>query len=345
MDNWPVEGLEEIHSCPLCAKSKSSILYSGLHDDSFGSAPGEWCLFKCDVCGCAYMNPRPTPAAIGAAYKDYYTHSVLGGSQGNIIRKIVEPLRNGYLNNKFGYHHEPCLDAGKFILRILPPFFCAMWDYYARNLPPPVPGSEKLLDVGCGSGDFLVRAGEAGWQAEGLEPDPNAVCVALGRGLRVLQGDLDHALFPDNHFDVVTLCHVIEHVHNPVNVMKECLRILKPGGLLWLSTPNIKSLGHKRYKSSWRGLEVPRHLVLFDGTSLDESLSKAGFDVVRFIRRGYHAATMLEQSESIERGEMPANNYRRGFVFMMWVLVYELIGWFRPDLAEELVVTAKKPGK
>jgi 2-polyprenyl-3-methyl-5-hydroxy-6-metoxy-1,4-benzoquinol methylase len=78
-------------------------------------------------------------------------------------------------------------------------------------------------------------------------------------------------------FDVITLSHVIEHVHDVGGTLRACHRLLKPGGRLWLETPNVAALGHKVFGVNWRGLEAPRHLVLFSAPALKQLLQDAGF--------------------------------------------------------------------
>lgn len=89
----------------------------------------------------------------------------------------------------------------------------------------------------------------------------------------------------ESRFDVITLNHVIEHVSDPIELLRSCYRLLKLGGQLWLQTPNIDSLGSRRYGRHWRGLEPPRHLVLFDPVSLRSALHQAGFQRGSFLIR------------------------------------------------------------
>lgn len=141
-----------------------------------------------------------------------------------------------------------------------------------------IPGRRRLLDVGCGKGDLMMRMRQQGWGVEGLEVDADA--VEYGRtinGLTVHLGSLESAQFPDNTFDVITSNHVIEHVHDPIALIRECLRVLKPGGRLVLATPNIESFGHRVFKRNWSHLDPPRHLRLFTAKTLRECAVRAGF--------------------------------------------------------------------
>jgi SAM-dependent methyltransferase len=139
----------------------------------------------------------------------------------------------------------------------------------------------RLLDIGCGVGDFLADMTHLGWDAEGVETDSQVIQVCRQRGLRVREGPLEHQHYPDDSFDAITAKHVIEHVHDPVAMLRECARILKPGGRVMMLTPNLRSLGHRVFGASWIGLDAPRHLVLFSAGSLRDAATTAGLDVVR----------------------------------------------------------------
>ena len=94
-------------------------------------------------------------------------------------------------------------------------------------------------------------------------------------------GSLQEQKFPDNHFDAVHSAHVIEHVYDPVALLAECRRILKPGGTLVILTPNTGSAGHRYFGQAWLNLDPPRHLVLFSEASLRVAASRAGLNVRR----------------------------------------------------------------
>src|SRR5262249_51863612 len=98
--------------------------------------------------------------------------------------------------------------------------------------------------------------------------------------LEVRQGSLEEQNFPPQSFNAVTMSHVIEHVHEPLKMLQECHRILKPGGMLVAVTPNVSSTGHKLFRSAWFPLEPPRHLHLFTPQSLKRLGHEAGFTTV-----------------------------------------------------------------
>lgn len=344
---WPSEGLEPVARCPLCAGEQRSILYRELIDRVSFSAPGTWTLYRCHGCGCGYLHPRPTQQSIGLAYSGYYTHEATSAptewwrAPPRGRERLAWALRAGYLNRRYGYSFRPAIDAGRLIL----PLFIRTReraDRWARHLRRPKPGA-TLLDVGCGDGWFLREMQTVGWSVSGLDPDPEAVAVARASGLAVREGMLEDGVFADGHFDAITLNHVVEHLPDPVGTLSVCRRILKPGGLIWVSTPNLGSRGHALFGEDWRGLEPPRHLVLFTRAALVRALSDAGFDVVR-LPAIHVAGWMFRQSRAISRGLAPGRNVpplpRR------WELkarLADLRALWQPSVAEEVTVLARKP--
>ncbi|MBI5570935.1 MAG: class I SAM-dependent methyltransferase [Desulfomonile tiedjei] len=139
----------------------------------------------------------------------------------------------------------------------------------------------KLLDVGCASGEFLALMSAMGWEALGVEPDPEAAKSAVEvLNMKVIPQTLEAAQLTEACFDLITLNHTIEHVHDPVNFLGKCRQLLKSGGYLAIITPNIDSLGHKAFEDFWVHLDIPRHLHLFSLSSLEACVTRAGFKVV-----------------------------------------------------------------
>jgi SAM-dependent methyltransferase len=136
-------------------------------------------------------------------------------------------------------------------------------------------GAKSLVDVGSGTGSLVLRAAQLGWRAEGVDPDEAAVEVARSRGAVTTLGTAE--VLSEAAYDVVTMNHVIEHVHDPIETLALCHRALRAGGSLWLATPNIESLGHKLFGRAWYGLDAPRHVTVFSQAGLEAALTAAGF--------------------------------------------------------------------
>lgn len=142
------------------------------------------------------------------------------------------------------------------------------------------PGNTRLLDVGCSSGAFLNAAVKLGYQAEGVEPAEKAAATAKAAGLKVHQGLLHDAAYPDGRFEAVTLLEVIEHLNDPLPVLQECHRILKPGGILLIGTANAASWTTHAFKGHWDYFSIARHgghVSFFNPQSLEKLAGQAGF--------------------------------------------------------------------
>ncbi|HCI53563.1 MAG TPA: class I SAM-dependent methyltransferase [Gallionella sp.] len=282
LNDWPSHELEQVKNCPVCGGEKREVLHENLVDNVFFVAPGRWTLYCCTQCNSAYLDPRPNLENIGKAYGTYYTHEAgfvaEDTSKIGYSRRLRRMLANGYLNHRYGTQRQHASVFGIWLARLLPSQRQAL-DVGFRYLPKPVCG-QRLLDVGCGNGNFLVSAQEAGWQVSGIEPDAKAAEVAHDRGLEVTVGTIDDLSHIANFFDVITVSHVIEHVHEPREFLQHIHRLLKPGGIVFIDTPNIESSGARLFGKNWRGLETPRHLVLFTPNSLTKLLFDEGFDHV-----------------------------------------------------------------
>lgn len=247
--------------CYLC-NARGQPLYQGLRDHLFG-APGEWNLKRCPnpECGLVWMDPMPIEEDIGKAYRVYYTHQedIANDRDAGFKGLARSGLRAAYGLLLFATHIQK--------------------ERTRRNImyiDDTAPG--KLLEVGCGDGSRLAEMRLLGWEVEGQEVDSKAAeHTRSAHGLKVHLGALKKASLPDNTFDAIIMNHVIEHVFDPVTLLAECRRILKPKGILVAVTPNIESLGHRHFVSSWRGLEPPRHLHLFSQRTLSRVAKNAGF--------------------------------------------------------------------
>ena len=279
--SWPEGGLERVLSCPVCGSPARSLVHDGLSDRVFFTAPGTWSLWRCGGCRSAYLDPRPNAATIGLAYSHYYTHddSVLYEPQ-TAFQHLRAKLGNGYRNSRYGARLSPASRLGFLLARLLPPLGWPV-DVAYRFMPRPPKGETmRVLDIGCGDGRWLKIAQNAGWLTGGIEPDPVARALAREGGLDVRESV---SAWPDQQasFDFVTMSHVIEHVHDPLQLLREVHSLLKPGGQLFVDTPNIDALGHGLCGRDWLPLDPPRHLLLFNRQSLFDAVTRSGFRRIR----------------------------------------------------------------
>ena len=264
-------------------------------------------MYRCGRCQVGYLDPRPTPAAIAKAYASYYTHTESQEWQpsGRVARGLQwlrHTLRNGYLNHQYNVQLRPAWAIGALIVPRLA-VSRSKSDKKMRLLRLPQRGA-KLLDIGCGNGAFLQQMQQLGWEVAGLDFDAEAVRACQAAGIPAVQGTIETADFAASSFDAITLSHVIEHLYDPIAVLQQCVRLLKPGGQFYIETPNLDSIGHRRYQEHWRGLEPPRHLMLFNPQSLQYVCEQADlqFEGLKGVASSFF---MNPQSLAIREGRDP----------------------------------------
>jgi len=208
---------------------------------------GQFTLVRCRHCGLIYQNPQPNLTELAAHYPDEYPRFITSEQESGLSR----------------------LSANHALTR------------QRQRLERHWEGYGRLLDVGCATGQFLAHMRTAGWQVAGVEFSPHAAAFAREQyGLDVQTGTLEDATFADDSFDVVTLWDVLEHVQNPKGTLAEVARILRPGGLVVVSTPNPDCVEARLFGPHWIGWERPRHLHLFPPKLLRRYMQDAGFEVV-----------------------------------------------------------------
>ena len=183
--------------CPICGCEERTMLFDGLMDRMFFVAPGEWTMWMCGACKAAYLDPRPSEDSIASAYEKYYTHGQdadsFSGQRAGFSASLKQRIRNGYLNNHFGYNLTPALALGAMGAWALGCFSAKKAqsaEAAVRHLPRVEGAGKALLDVGCGNGSFLKIAESIGYQAVGLEPDPKSATYARMQGFGCAGGGL-----------------------------------------------------------------------------------------------------------------------------------------------------------
>jgi 2-polyprenyl-3-methyl-5-hydroxy-6-metoxy-1,4-benzoquinol methylase len=326
----------------VCGANGDAI-YHDLSDHLFG-VEGEWSMRQCsdDQCGLLWLDPMPAPESLGALYKHYYTHNYDKPSTASPLFAIYEHLRSAYCSAEYGYSDNRWSGiAIRYLARLLPGVR-TQWDLSVFCLSAR-PGSQ-VLDVGCGSGRMMRRLAELGWQVHGLDFDPKAVEAARNLGLEVRLGTLEEQNYEEGSFDAIIMNHVIEHVPDPLELLKSCKRVLKPGGKLVLATPNAWSWGHQRYGRSWRGLEPPRHLHIFTPQAIRKLAVGAGFNRLQVSTTVANAHSVLWSSRQLSRnGKL--SPYVFSFRSGAWGTVMQVAEWVKlrsyPNSGEEVLFQAR----
>jgi len=228
--------------CPLCGADDTTLLWQ--MPDRLQVFAGDFAIVRCCTCGLLRTSPRPAWGELSAAYAAgrYRMPGEVGGEA--ICGSAMQSL--------------------------------------ARRITVLSPQPGRALDVGCGTGELLAALHHDGWAVQGVEPDATLARQARERhGLDVFVGDLAAAAFPDGHFDLVILWHVLEHLPEPRATLAEVRRVLRPGGVAVIGVPNAASLQARLFGRYWAAYDVPWHLTHFTPGTLGRLLDQASLHTVR----------------------------------------------------------------
>lgn len=259
--DWPSQYLETI-SCLNC-KSKS---YIKPYPKTYRR------IVSCNKCGLIYTNPRLKKRFLERLYsKEYFNNSN---------------------SDHFGY--ENYVGDQEKIIKTFSKRIKTIEELYGKK--------GKILDVGCATGFFLKAARDRNWKTEGVEVSKFATDYARTHyKFKIHQGNFLTLKITPNSYDIITLWDVIEHFHNPILALNKINKLLKPGGLLILSTPDAKSIPAKLTRERWVGYKLSdEHLGYFSRQTLESLLNNAGFSIVKDQHIGKHVSlNMLSNRASI----------------------------------------------
>ncbi len=162
--------------------------------------------------------------------------------------------------------------------------------------------NNRILDVGCGKGDFLNEAKKRGWEVYGTEYSQKALEICRGNGLNMKQGKLSPDFFPSDYFDVITSIEVLEHINNPNEEIEQIRHFLRKGGLFYCTTPNFDSLMRYYLKTDYNVIVYPEHLAYYTKSTLNQLANKNGFQNTEFLSTGISISRIrASKSTSIEK--------------------------------------------
>ncbi len=343
MSNTQISSHEAVY-CPICTASGVTV-YIDTTDRLFG-VPGTWNLSACsnEICGTYWVNPAPDLNELHRLYDTYSTH----GTPPQIITEsdtLLSKIRQAVLYRELNYHSSQS-STQNFLYNILSYIHPAWRDtQLANTFYVPAKANGQLLDIGCGNGSSMLTMQAKGWNVTGIDFDEVAVTQAKNNNLNASVSDLFSAHYEDNYFDVIMMNHVIEHVPNPKEFIKECLRILKPDGTLVALTPNITSKGHREFKANWRGLEIPRHLQIFSPSSLAILATQAGFQNVEAFTSTQGILQIYDESKACAKTGTFMPLYSSNKNSYLYHLRWFIAGWrhiFSPHLSEVAVLRCTK---
>jgi len=240
----------ETSRCLVCGHAENETLFYA--PDRFYVENGyPFHLARCSQCDFRFLNPRPEPESISNFYQE-------DGYQPFLSQKEKKSL------------FDKTYDLAR--IRML---------LAKRKKVEKFQKTGEILDVGCGTGEFLNEMKKNDWRAFGVELNADAASYARKRyNLEVSASELSECCFADARFDVITLWHALEHFHQPKDSLLEVKRILKKQGVVIVAMPNIDSLDSKFYREHWIALDSPRHLSHFSPRDMQRISLDVGLELI-----------------------------------------------------------------
>ena len=223
-------------------------------------------------------SPQPSPENLGRYYEsnDYISHT---DSKRSLFEKAYHFVKGIALKNKLNLINNCSFVKG------------------------------NLLDIGAGTGDFLLTAKQNGWNTIGVEPSEKAKGIAIGKGVQFSDSTQE---LESNSFDVITMWHVLEHVPNLENEIKELKRLVKPNGTIIIAVPNYKSYDANYYGKFWAAFDVPIHFWHFSKTAIKLLFDKEDIKLEKVLPMKFDSFYVSLLSEKYKNGKM-------NFVKAIWI--------------------------
>jgi 2-polyprenyl-3-methyl-5-hydroxy-6-metoxy-1,4-benzoquinol methylase len=269
--------MENLTTCPVCGNQNFKNFLSG--KDHFLTGE-EFTIVQCSNCDFRFTNPRPDEKEMTLYYEsdEYISHD---SKKRSILQTIYTVIRKFTIRNKY---------------RIV--------NKYSSG--------SSILDIGCGTGDFLNYCRKMKFETTGIEPNKKARTFA-NENLSLTVYEESHLdTFQPGSFNVITMWHVLEHVHHLNERLKKIHSLLKPGGTLIIAVPDSYSWDAKKFNSFWAAYDLPRHLYHFTPDSMKNLITKNGFRIEKVIPMLFDAFYISLLSEKYRSGQQ---NFFKAFYY------------------------------
>ncbi|NEM96369.1 class I SAM-dependent methyltransferase [Pontibacter burrus] len=258
---------ERLNNCPVCGKEEFKN-FLVVTDNSVSKE--SFVIVECENCTFKFTNPRPDEESIGSYYEseDYISHT---NTKTGIINRAYHVVRSITTKQKVELINR-----------------CS-------------PGKGAILDYGCGTGVFLTACKKDGWQVRGVEPSTRAreqAAETIGQTIATNLSEL-----PDEKYQLITLWHVLEHIHQLNETIKELISHLTDDGTLIIAVPNADSHDAKQYKENWAAYDVPRHLYHFTQQTMKRFLKKHKMTLQEVLPMKFDAYYVSMLSEKHKEGK------------------------------------------
>ncbi|MGI8468415.1 MAG: class I SAM-dependent methyltransferase [Pyrinomonadaceae bacterium] len=235
-------------NCCLCGETDAGIIGTG-EDFEYRTSSDNFTAMLCNGCGLVYLNPRPALSEFSKIYPANYHAFEFSEKEFGFVFNVRRRLEAKRLLN------------------------------WCKSLPE----DARIIDIGCGDGfhlELLRDFGEKSWQLEGVDADERAASVAEKKNLKIHCGLLENLDLPQEFYDLALLIMTVEHVADPVRLLRDVRSILRPGGRVVIVTDNTESLDFKLFKNRhWGGYHFPRHWNLFNSQTMRRLAEKTGMEV------------------------------------------------------------------
>jgi 2-polyprenyl-3-methyl-5-hydroxy-6-metoxy-1,4-benzoquinol methylase len=240
--------METLSNCPICDSLENSLFLS-CKDNTVSRETFN--IVQCNSCGFKFTNPRPDALKLGDYYKseEYVSHS---NTSKGFVNSAYQLVRKYTLLKK---------------LQLISKFY----------------KTGSILDIGCGTGEFLKTFKDAKWQTLGIEPSPVVREMAIKNYGLDIRDESEITNLKSESFDVITMWHVLEHVPNINDRVEELKRLIRPDGMIIVAVPNPTSLDAKIYLENWAAYDVPRHLSHFSPNDINTLFNNHGLKVFRVL--------------------------------------------------------------
>jgi 2-polyprenyl-3-methyl-5-hydroxy-6-metoxy-1,4-benzoquinol methylase len=235
--------------CPVCKSADYHAV--GKENSQWPQLQRDYTVVQCDECGCRYLNPRLTDESLSLAY--------------SLIQEALPPTA-AYSTARGG-------------------LLTRMWRHYGSYQVADAITEGPVLDLGCNQGELLEELRDKGLNASGVEFSPEAVAWCRNLGLDVVEGGVEDFEIERGKFRTIVLSHVLEHLADPVRVLKRIASSLDETGTLVICVPNVDSPTRRLFGPNWHGWDPPFHLVHYDEATLRAVCKRAGLTVTRTVKR------------------------------------------------------------
>jgi len=263
-----VKLMEKLSNCPVCGHTHFTPF---LNAKDHTVSQEQFQLVECQQCGFVFTNPRPAQENLGKYYKslNYVSHS---DTSAGFINKLYKQVRKITLNQKY---------------KLIKP--------YLEN--------NNLLDIGSGAGAFLNAVKQKGVDVFGVEPDTETREISVRKYGIDVRNESALTEFKPDFFSVITMWHVLEHVHNLEERIKDIKRILAPKGRLFVAVPNHTSFDAVYYKEHWAAYDVPRHLYHFTPVTIRKLFNSHNMVVEQVLPMKFDSFYVSMLSEQYRTGK------------------------------------------